>query len=298
MSGQVQSPQEVAETHPDDDVLRDERIPHIWCPGCGLGTIIKGFAEAIDRGGRSLDEHVVVSGIGCTGRAAGYINTDSYHTTHGRAIPFATGIKVARPELAVTVISGDGDLFNIGGNHFIHAARRNLDLTVICANNFNYGMTGGQFGATTPQEATTSTSPHGNIERPFNLPLVAASLGAPFVARWTTLHPRRLADAIEEAMATDGLGFVEVLSPCPPNFGKFNGLPEGLDELQYFKEHGVIDHGADVRDVGIDFQGEDIVLGNFVDDDSRSYMAVKDEFFAREEDEPHGLAPVRGGDGE
>ncbi|HKL30225.1 MAG TPA: thiamine pyrophosphate-dependent enzyme, partial [Natrialbaceae archaeon] len=212
---QQASPAQVADEHPNDDILRGERIPHIWCPGCGLGTVIKSYAEAVRESEKTLDEHVVVSGIGCTGRAAGYVNTDSYHTTHGRAIPFATGIKVSNPDLEVSVISGDGDLFNIGGNHFIHAARRNMDLTVVCANNFNYGMTGGQFGSTTPQEAITSTTPYGNFERTFNLPLLAASLGAPYVARWTTLHPRRLSDAIERAMATDGLGFVEVLSPCP-----------------------------------------------------------------------------------
>lgn len=270
-----QSPEQVAEQHPSDPLLRTDRIPHIWCPGCGLGTAVKAYAEAIDRSERSQDEHVVVSGIGCTGRSAGYINVDSYHTTHGRAIPYATGLKVARPALEVTVFSGDGDLFNIGGNHFIHAARRNLDMTVLCVNNFNYGMTGGQFGATTPQEANTSTTPYGNFERSFNLPLLAASLGVPYVARWSNLHPRRLTRTIEAAMATDGMGFVEVISPCPPNFGKRNGYPEGLDFLEYVEEHAVIDSGADPREVGIDLEGEPLVLGNFVDEDSESYLAVK-----------------------
>jgi 2-oxoglutarate ferredoxin oxidoreductase subunit beta len=279
---QQASPAQVADEHPNDDILRGERIPHIWCPGCGLGTVIKAYAEAVRASEKTLDEHVVVSGIGCTGRAAGYVNTDSYHTTHGRAIPFATGIKVPNPDLEVSVISGDGDLFNIGGNHFIHAARRNMDLTVVCANNFNYGMTGGQFGSTTPQEAITSTTPYGNFERSFNLPLVAASLGTPFVARWTTLHPRRLADAIEQAMATDGLGFVEVLSPCPEGFGKPNGFPEGLDMMEYFEEHCVVDSTADVRDVGVDLDDEPITLGNFVDDeDTRSYMTAKAEYLAK-----------------
>ncbi|MEF8830489.1 MAG: thiamine pyrophosphate-dependent enzyme [Halobacteriales archaeon] len=272
------SPQQVADEHPDDEVLRNERIPHIWCPGCGLGTIIKGYADAVDDRDAGLDDNVVVSGIGCTGRAAGYVNTDSYHTTHGRAIPFATGIKVANPDLEVSVISGDGDLFNIGGNHFIHAARRNLDMTVVCANNFNYGMTGGQFGATTPKEKYTSTTPYGNFEGSFNLPLLAASLGAPFVARWTNLHPRRMSDAIQRAMETDGFGFVEVISPCPEGFGKPNDFPDGLDQMEYFEEHGVVDHDADLRDVDINFEGEDLVLGNFVDEPSTPYQEVKRDF--------------------
>jgi 2-oxoglutarate ferredoxin oxidoreductase subunit beta len=275
------SPAELVDEHPDDDILRGERIPHIWCPGCGLGTSIKAFAEAVRATEWDLDEHVVVSGIGCTGRAAGYINTDSYHTTHGRAIPFATGIKVVNPDLQVSVISGDGDLFNIGGNHFIHAARRNLDLTVICVNNFNYGMTGGQFGATTPQEATTATTPYGNFERPFNLPLLAASLGAPFVARWTSLHPRRLSKAIRKAMEIDGLGFVEVISPCPEGFGKANSFEEGLDQMAYFQEHGVIDPDRDLREAGINLKGEELVLGNFVEDEETdSYMDVKRAYLA------------------
>ncbi|MFB6352561.1 MAG: thiamine pyrophosphate-dependent enzyme [Halobacteriales archaeon] len=274
------SPEQVVEEHPNDTLLRADRIPHIWCPGCGIGSAVKAYAEAIDRSPLTLDEHVVVSGIGCTGRSAGYINVDSYHTTHGRAIPYATGIKVANPDLEVAVFSGDGDLFNIGGNHFIHAARRNLDMTVLCVNNFNYGMTGGQFGATTPQEANTSTTPHGNFERSFNLPRLAASLGVPYVARWSTLHPRRLARAIEAAMAKDGLGFVEVISPCPPNYGKRNGFPEGLDFLEYIEEHGVVDDDADLADVGIDLGGEPLVVGDFVDEDSESYLEVKDRHLA------------------
>ena len=291
----VKTPAQVVDEHPDDDVLRDERIPHIWCPGCGLGSSIKAFAEALRRSPTDLDDHVVVSGIGCTGRSAGYINVDSYHTTHGRAIPYATGIKVANPDLEVSVLSGDGDLFNIGGNHFMHAARRNLDVTVVCVNNFNYGMTGGQFGGTTPTEARTSTTPEGNYERPFNLPELAASLDVPYVARWTILHPRRLADAIEAAMNTSGFGFVEVISPCPPGFGKPNGFPEGLDMLSYFEENAVIDHDAELADVGIQFQGERLVLGNFVDEESSSYLETKTRLLRAAADDGE---PDSGGDGQ
>ena len=276
------TPAEVVDAHPDDDVLRDERIPHIWCPGCGLGSVVKAFGEALRRSSAPLDEHVVVSGIGCTGRSAGYVNVDSYHTTHGRAIPFATGIKVANPDLEVAVVSGDGDLFNIGGNHFMHAARRNLDVTVVCVNNFTYGMTGGQFGGTTPTEARTSTTPEGNYERPFNLPELAGSLEVPYVARWTILHPRRLSDAIEAAMAKPGFGFVEVISPCPPGFGKANEFPEGLDMMAYFEEHAVIDHDADLSEIGIRLEGEPLVVGEFVDEESTPYLEMKARLLERD----------------
>ncbi len=156
--------------HPLDSYIRADRFPHIWCPGCGLGIILTAFVRAMLASGIPPEKHVCVSGIGCTGRIAGYLNLDSFHTTHGRAIPFATGLHLVRPDLEVTVISGDGDLFAIGGNHFIHAARRNLDINVICVNNFKYGMTGGQLGPTTPPGAFSTTSPYGNYEPPFNLP--------------------------------------------------------------------------------------------------------------------------------
>jgi len=152
--------------HPLDELLRTDRIPHIWCPGCGIGTAFSSCLVALKNNAVDLAKAVMVSGIGCSGRAAGYVRLDSYHTTHGRAIPFATGLKLANPELNVVVFSGDGDLFAIGGNHFIHAARRNMDLTVICVNNFNYGMTGGQAAATTPTMARTTTTPFGNPEPP------------------------------------------------------------------------------------------------------------------------------------
>ena len=180
-------------------LLREDRIPHIWCPGCGLGSVLHSLLTALIKSGLDLDRVAVVSGIGCTGRAAGYIKLDSFHTTHGRAVPFATGLKLANPDLKVVVFSGDGDLAAIGGNHLIHAARRNMDLTVICVNNFNYGMTGGQVGPTTPIAGRTSTSPYGNGEFPFNLPRLAAAAGAVYVARWISLDARRLEKEEEQA---------------------------------------------------------------------------------------------------
>jgi len=180
----------VAEKHPLDDLIRTDRMPHIWCPGCGIGIVMRCYAQAILESGIPVEQHVIVSGIGCAARTPGYMNLDSYHTTHGRPIPFATGLKLVKPDLMVTVFSGDGDLAAIGGNHLIHAARRNVDIKVICINNFNYGMTGGQVGPTTPLGAKTTTTPFGNPEHPFNLPYPLAAAGAGFFLPVTAIHAR------------------------------------------------------------------------------------------------------------
>ncbi len=272
----------IAEDHPLEAWIRRERFPHIWCPGCGLGSALAAFVRALRRSSTPRDLHVCVSGIGCAGRIAGYLAIDSYHTTHGRAIPFAVGMKLARPELEVTVFSGDGDLFTIGGNHFLHAARRNVDLNVFCVNNFVYGMTGGQFGATTPSGAHCTTAPYGNAEAPLNLPYLAAALGAPFVARWTTLHVHELSRAMARAMEVPGFAFIEIISPCPEEFGKRNGFQSGLSFLEFLENHCVVDHEADLREVGIDLlRGKPIVLGNFVDRAERpSFEALQQEIQA------------------
>jgi 2-oxoglutarate ferredoxin oxidoreductase subunit beta len=216
-----------------------------------------------------------VSGIGCTGRVAGYVKLDSFHTTHGRAIPFATGLKLANPELTVIVYSGDGDLVTIGGNHFIHAARRNVDLTIICVNNFNYGMTGGQAGATTPISAHTTTSPYGHFEYPFNVSSLAAASGAVYVARWTVLHVRRLEKAMREALAKPGFSLVEVISPCPTGFGRRQQQRLGLDTMRYYHQHGVIDHDANVHETGIELGGK-IIEGTFVDLDKPTFLQFRE----------------------
>jgi 2-oxoglutarate ferredoxin oxidoreductase subunit beta len=195
---------------------------------------------------------------------AGYIKLDSFHTTHGRALPFATGLKLANPELTVAVFSGDGDIVAIGGNHLIHSARRNIDMTVICINNFNYGMTGGQMGPTTPLDARSTTSPYGNYEYPFNLPYLVAASGATYVARWTVLHLRELERSIAEALTKPGFSFIEVLSPCPTVYGRLNKLPRGLDEMHSYQERSIIRDGADPRDVELSLSGP-IVVGKFVD---------------------------------
>ena len=257
-------------------ILRMERMPHIWCPGCGIGSEVNSFAEAIKRSGIDPKKLVVVSGIGCTGRVAGYVNFDSIHTTHGRAIPVATGIKLANPELTVVVFSGEGDLTGIGGNHLIHAARRNMDLVVICNNNFTYGMTGGQVTPTTPNSAIASTTPYGNYEYPFSLPFLADAAGATYIARWTSMHARNVTQSIEEALARKGFSFIEIISPCTTLYLRRNRLGDGVDMLQHYQENTILKHGADTRETAIDFQGK-IVIGKFVDKNKPTYLEAVDK---------------------
>ena len=266
--------------NPAERYLRSDRMPHIWCPGCGIGTTVNCFTRAIDESGIPMDRLAVVSGIGCTGRVAGYMHVDSFHTTHGRAIPFATGLKLAAPDMKVVVYSGDGDLFAIGGNHFIHAARRNLDMTVICVNNLTYGMTGGQLTPTTPEEAIASTSPYGNFEQPFNLPYLAESCGAVYVARWTTYHVTQMKKAMKEALLKKGFSFVEVISPCPTLYGRRNRIGDGLDELKQYKQRSAIKNGADTKEVDLGMTGP-IVVGKFVDRERPTYEDAMEQFYAR-----------------
>jgi len=260
---------EAVEQHPLSKYLRAAMMPHIWCTGCGNGIILNAFVHALDELQINLDKLVVVSGIGCIGRAAGYTNVDSFHTTHGRPIAFATGVKLANPQLEVVVISGDGDLFAIGGNHFIHAARRNIGIKVICANNFNYGMTGGQVGPTTPLDALTTTTPYGNIEHPFNLVHLAAAAGATYVARWTTLHVRMLTMSIKKLLQRKGFSFIEVISPCPEIYGRHNKMRTGLEMMEWFKKVSVIANFSDPAKAEI--TPEKIIVGEFVDIEKPTY---------------------------
>ncbi len=268
-------PEVKVQHHLNDEVIRSERLPNIWCPGCGIGIVVGAYVKAIQKSAIPRQRQVSISGIGCTGRVSGYLDLDSYHTTHGRAIAFATGMAVVRPELEITVIAGDGDLGVIGGNHLIHAARRNVDLNVIMVNNFNYGMTGGQHGGTTPLGAKTHTSPYGNVETPFNIPYLVAAAGASFVSRWTAMHVRQLTAAISRMMEVKGFAFMEVLSPCPPTFGEFNGYPDPLDMMKYFRDKAIVDHDADLSTVGVTARPEDpVVVGNFVDRRRPSYQEL------------------------
>ncbi|TFG14297.1 2-oxoacid:ferredoxin oxidoreductase subunit beta [Candidatus Thorarchaeota archaeon] len=218
--------------------LREEALPTPFCAGCGNGIITDSFLKAVkDLGHENLRKFAFVSGIGCGAWIPSpHFQADTLHTTHGRAVAFATGLKMSRPELQVVVISGDGDLATIGGNHLIHAARRNIDMTVIMSNNHNYGMTGGQVSATTFTGDTTSTTPYGNPERPFDISRLVAAAGANFVARWTTAHPNQAARAIKTALQREGFSFVEILSQCPTAYGRRAKIGKPKDFIDWYKK--------------------------------------------------------------
>jgi 2-oxoglutarate ferredoxin oxidoreductase subunit beta len=225
--------------HIREKYLEENMWPSIFCQACGIGTVLNCSLRAIDKVGLDIDKTVFVSGIGCSSRLPGYIDADGLHTTHGRAITFATGIKLANPELDVVVFTGDGDLAGIGGNHFIHAARRNVDMTVICINNYNYGMTGAQVSPTTPIGGVTMTSPYGNIESPFDLSALAIGAGAPYVARWTVVYPHETMLAIRKGIQKKGFSFIEMLTPCPVGYGRRNELKHGKDQLLWYKKNTI-----------------------------------------------------------
>ena len=219
--------------------LRQTALPHIWCPGCGHGILLAAILRAIDAQGLDQDKTIIVSGIGCSSRASGYMDFNTVHTAHGRALPFATGIKMAKPELNVIVITGDGDCTAIGGNHFIHAARRNINLTVVLFNNNIYGMTGGQYSPLTPVDSKASTAPYGTIERNFDITELAKAAGATFVARATCFHKQVLVDAIAKGIANDGFSLVEAITQCPISYGRQNKRGNAPQMMQWQKEHAV-----------------------------------------------------------
>lgn len=204
--------------------LREDRLPHIFCPGCGNGTIMNAFIKGMEKAEMDFDSVAMVSGIGCSSRIPGYMDCDSLHTTHGRALSFATGLKVSNPDLNVVVFSGDGDAASIGGNHLIHAARRNINLTVICVNNNIYGMTGGQISPTSPKGSFGTTAPYGTDDSPFKLAELVAAAGATYSARWTTLQIENLVGSIKTGLKNKGFSFIEIVSPCPTYYGRKNKL--------------------------------------------------------------------------
>jgi len=264
---------ETVVSNPVEEFLRMDRMPHIWCPGCGIGTTVNCFARALVDSKLDLKKVVVVSGIGCSGRVAGYVKLDSFHTTHGRAIPFATGLKLANPDLEVVVYSGDGDLSAIGGNHLIHAARRNVNIKVICVNNLIYAMTGGQTAPTTPNDVITATAPYGTFEPAFSLPQLAESAGATYVARWTTFHVKQLQRSMTEVLQRKGFSFIEVLSPCPTLYQRRNKMGDGLDTMKYYKQASKTRNGAPTSETALTKQGE-IVVGKFVERDRPDYLEL------------------------
>ncbi len=222
-----------------ENLMRSHRLPHIWCPGCGNGIIMKAILEGIRESNLNLDKTVIVSGIGCSSRATGYLNFDTIHTTHGRAIAFATGVKLAKPELNVFVITGDGDGAAIGGNHLIHAARRNIDLNVILFNNNIYGMTGGQYSPLTPHGKFATTSPYGNMERSFDICKLVQAAGATYVARGTAFHTKMLVDLIKNAISNKGFSFVEAVTMCPISYGRRNKMGNAPDMLKWQRDNAV-----------------------------------------------------------
>ena len=217
----------------------DKKFPHVWCPGCGIGIMLGALIRAIDRTGFEKDDIVLVSGIGCSGRLPVYVDFNTLHTTHGRALTFATGVKLAKPNLKVIVIMGDGDAVAIGGNHFIHAARRNIDLTAIIVNNSVYGMTGGQYSPTTPYGMRSTTTVYSNIEQDFRISELAVTAGAVFVGRGTVYHAKLLDSLIEQALLKKGFSVVEVISHCHTQYGRQNRLGSAVEMMQWQRDHAL-----------------------------------------------------------
>ena len=260
------------------DYLRKDIMPFIWCPGCGNGQVTKYLIQAIDELGLDKNKVIVVSGIGCSSRLPGYLDFHTMHTIHGRALAFATGIKFANPELTVFVITGDGDASAIGGNHFIHAARRNIDINMIMINNNIYGMTGGQYSPTTPQDTVARTSPYGLIEKPFDMMELAKGASATFAARTTTYHFTVAKNYIKKAVRHKGFSLVEFVSQCPTYFGKFTGIPNPNDMINYFKNNSVpIEKAKKLSDK--ELKGK-IVTGFFIDKERKEYCEAYNEIIA------------------
>ena len=219
--------------------LRARFFPHLWCPGCGLGIVLGSLLRAVDKLGLNQNDIVMVSGIGCSSRISGYVDFHTLHTLHGRALAFATGVKLSRPELQLIVPMGDGDALAIGGNHFLHACRRNIDITAIVMNNRIYGMTGGQYSPLSGEGVLATTAPLGSIDRSFDVVKLAVAAGATFVARSTTYHVRELGSLLAKALAHKGFSVVEVLSQCPTYFGRKNKQGGAADMMEIFKNETV-----------------------------------------------------------
>jgi 2-oxoglutarate ferredoxin oxidoreductase subunit beta len=247
----------------------DKKFPHVWCPGCGNGIVLGALIRAIDGLGLEKDEIVLASGIGCSGRMNVYVDFNTLHATHGRALTFATGIKLANPSLKVIVVMGDGDATAIGGNHFIHAARRNLNLTTIIINNQIYGMTGGQYSPTTPYGAVTSTSSYRHIEHAFSIAELAVTAGAPFVARGTVYHAQLLETLIEQAIVKRGFSMVEVMSNCHVQFGRRNQLPDPVTMIKWLRDHAIPIEKADK--MSIDALKDTFTVGILTDTEKPIY---------------------------
>jgi 2-oxoglutarate ferredoxin oxidoreductase subunit beta len=256
-----------------------KKFPNVWCSGCGIGIVMGALIRAVDRMALEKDEVAVVSGIGCTGRMPVYLDFNTMHTTHGRALAFATGLKLAKPSLKVIVVMGDGDALAIGGNHFIHAARRNIDLTAIVVNNSIYGMTGGQSSPTTPLDRRSTTAPYGNIEPPLPVCDLAVAAGASFVARSTVYHAVELDRFIELAMQKNGFSLVEVASYCHTTFGRINRLGTAVDMMRGIKENSTTLQAAEK--LSPEERATKIVRGILCNIDKPEYGALYDQVIQR-----------------
>jgi len=282
------------EEHSAYSYLRQtKKFPNVWCSGCGIGIVMGALIRAVDRMGLSKDDVAVVSGIGCTGRMPVYLDFNTMHTTHGRALAFATGLKLAQPKLKVIVVMGDGDALAIGGNHFIHAARRNIDLTAIIVNNSIYGMTGGQYSPTTPLDLRATTAPYGNIEPPFPVCDLAMAAGASFVARSTVYHAVELDRYIEQAIRKNGFSLVEAVSYCHTTFGRINKLGTAVEMMRQLKDNSVT-RAADDK-LTPQERGGKIVRGVLCDLDKPEYTALYDQVIERARADANGKPRTAGG---
>lgn len=257
----------------------EKKFPLIWCPGCGNGIVMGSMIRAVDALGMAKDKISIVSGIGCSGRVSTYMDFNTLHTTHGRALAFATGLKFARPELTVIVAMGDGDALAIGGNHFIHAARRNIDLTAIIFNNSTYGMTGGQISPTTPLGSIASTARMGNIENPFDVPKLAEAAGAAFVARGSAYHVDELDELMALAIRKKGFSVLEVITPCPTIYGRNNRLGSVVNMLKQQRDSLVSMH--DVQGMSPEELKGKTVLGVLTDLDKPEYCEEYEKLMER-----------------
>jgi 2-oxoglutarate ferredoxin oxidoreductase subunit beta len=263
------------------DYLRHEKkFPLIWCAGCGNGIILGSIIRALHSLGIEKDDVVMVSGIGCSGRTSTYVDFNTLHTTHGRALAFATGLKVARPELTLLVVMGDGDALAIGGNHFIHAARRNIDLTAFIYNNSIYGMTGGQVSPTTPIGKIASTAPMGNIENTFDPVKLAEAAGASFAARGTTYDTDVLDELTTLAMQKKGFSLLEIITPCPTIYGRYNRLGDAVKMLEAQRDNTVPLEEA--RNMSQEELEGKILTGVFVDVEKPEYCEEYEKLIQRE----------------
>jgi 2-oxoglutarate ferredoxin oxidoreductase subunit beta len=250
--------------HPLRKYTRSHVTRTTTCPGCGNGIVTQAILRAIDELCLEMNDFVFVSGIGCSAWIPSPLfDADTLHTTHGRPIAFATGVKLGLPEKHVMVASGDGDLTAIGGNHLIHAARRNIDLTVVLINNGIYGMTGGQTAPTTPRGLKTITSPHGTLEHTFDISRMVVAAGASYVARWTSYHPRQMTRSIKKGIQKKGFALIEAVNQCPVQYGKVSKLGKAVDILRYFKENSIKVNKA--KDLSPEELEGKIVIGEFVD---------------------------------